>query len=75
MIKKKLIGFDFCFDDDLPIFKPEVKEGDIINIMTMIDLDFPPVEDVDLDVRKHTFKFPYFENLYLVSFLIELDPL
>ena len=23
---KKLLGYDFCFDDDLPIFKPEVKK-------------------------------------------------
>ena len=35
---------DFCFDD-LPIFfywKPKVEEGDIINIRSMINLDFPP---------------------------------
>ena len=80
--EKKLIGYDFCFDDDLPIFDPEVEEGDIINIKTMINLDFPHINmndddaiDKDLDLDRHIFKYPYFENIYLISFLIELDPL
>ena len=42
--------YDFCFEDDLPLIDEEgtiVWEGDIINILTNINLEFPPnlVED------------------------------
>ena len=79
--KKFFFGYDFCFDDDLPIERPEVKEGDIINIKTMIDLEFPRIKDVNFDVLWYLDKqpvvgnFPVFENKYLVTILIELDPL
>ena len=37
---------DFCFEDYLPLssipYYQYVEEGDIINIRTMINLDFPP---------------------------------
>ena len=79
--EKKFFGYDFCFDDDLPIDRPKVKEGDIINIKTMIDLEFPRFEDInfdvlwDLDKQPEVGNFPVFENKYLVTILIELDPL
>ena len=38
--------FDFCFEDYLPLHldsSTEVEEGDIINIRSMINLNFPPL--------------------------------
>ena len=71
-------GYDFCFDDDLPIFKPEVKEGDVINIETMIDLEIPHIRDVNFDLefeeKLKTIKFPYAGNIFMLSILIKLDP-
>ena len=60
--------YDFCFEDDLPIYDEEktiVEEGDIINILTNINIS---VLNVDLDDS-------YIGNTYLATFLIELDPL
>ena len=74
--EEKFIGYDFCFDDDLPIFDPWVKEGDVINIKTLIDLEFPRDEDKNLVLEygwEHVLNFPFFKNIYLVTFLIELD--
>ena len=79
--KKFFFSYDFCFDDDLPIDRPKVKEGDIINIKTMIDLECPRIRDVnfpvlwDLDKQPEIGNFPIFEHKYLVTILIELDPL
>ena len=73
--------FGFCFDDDLPLFNPVVKEGDVINIMTMVDLEFPVSERASLspwfEKSEYYQKFglPYWYNVFLVSILIELDPL
>ena len=82
---------DFCFDADLPIDRKElteVKRGDIINIRTMIDLELP--DDSNFydggiaTLYKHMFD-TWEENIehivtntgktFLVTFLIELDPL
>ena len=68
-LKKEEDMIDYCFDGDAPIFfywKPKVEEGDIINIRSMINLDFPP------DISKPD---DHMRNTYLVTFLIELDPL
>ena len=68
-----LLEYDFCFDDYLPI-PPEnvwVEEGDIINIKSEIDLDFRPYSEWDKDGNLVKLS----EHTYLVSFLIELDPL
>ena len=67
-------AYDFCFKDDLPLIGEEgtiVREGDIINILTNIKLEFPPklVEDHEYLIN------PYIRNTYLFTFLIELDPL
>ena len=35
------LKIDFCFDDDLPLNNLEVKEGDVINIISSVDLDIP----------------------------------
>ena len=73
-------GYDFCFDDDLPILIPKVREGDIINIRTMIDLEFFHLEDIDFDVKYDGMinqindLFSY-SNIYMIIILIELDPL
>ena len=73
--------YNFCFDDDLPIFNPEVKEGDVINIMTMVDLEFPIVEHAKIPSEfwgsdyNRKFNLPVWFNVFLVSVLIELDPL
>ena len=43
--RKMISVSDFWFEDFLPLFfdkDAEVEEGDIINIHTNIDLDFPP---------------------------------
>ena len=32
---------DFCFDDDLPLEKLKVEEGDVINIRSLVDVDVP----------------------------------
>ena len=44
--------YDFCFEDDLPILPGEeedeyeyVREGDLLNIRTNIDLEYPPTHD------------------------------
>ena len=65
-LKEKVVGIDFCFEDDLPI-APDynfLKEGDIINVKTLIDLD----------LTKYGLDDPN-ANTYLITFLIELDPL
>ena len=71
--------FYFCFEDDLPLLgdtKKEVEEGDIINMLTLIDLDFPPFKDEDYGSKPYyTDLDPHMGNNYLVTFLIELDPL
>ena len=73
--------YDFCFDDFLPLFDDEfaeVKEGEIINIRTIInsELDFPPYPDEsDVDIHTYYKKELHIGNTYLVTFLIELDPL
>ena len=72
--------YDFCFDDFFPLFndeKAEVKEGEIINVLTIInsEFDFPPYSD-DSDVEFAIYKKDlHIGNTYLVTFLIELDPL
>ena len=65
--------YDFCFEDDLPLINEEstiVEEGDIINIRTLINLSFPYLDEV-YDPKDAN----YIGNTYLVTFLIELDPL
>ena len=65
-LKEHFVGYDFCFEDDLPIV-PEynfLKEGDIINVSTLIDLD----------LTKYGLDDPN-ANTYHVTILIELDPL
>ena len=66
ILKEDFVGLDFCFEDDLPINPGynSLKEGDIINVLTMIDLD----------LTKYGFDDPNV-NTYLITFLIELDPL
>ena len=74
--------YDFCFDDFLPLFddneKAEVKEGEIINVRTIInsEFDFPPYSD-ESDFEGYAIfeKDLSIGNTYLVTFLIELDPL
>ena len=66
--------YDFCFEDYLPLFYDRaaaVEEGDIIDLRTEIDLDFPPNIAEDDPIKPN----PYIGNTYLVTFLIELDPL
>ena len=60
------VSYDFCFDDPLPMDEigSTLVEGDIINILTLIDLDF---SKYGLD--------SFIENTYLATILIELDPL
>ena len=62
--------FDFCFEDDLPVWTEFgdgiVKEGDILNIETIIDLEYQPGLD-DNDKKNG--------NNFLCTFLIELNPL
>ena len=70
--------YDFCFEDYLPLFSDtdaEVEEGDIINIRTTIDLDFPPYSALDEEFYSNIRTIPHIGNTYLVTFLIELDPL
>ena len=70
--------FDFCFDDSLPLFLDEyvdVEEGDIINMRTLIDLDFPPYSAGDKEIYDYYKKNSHIGNNYLATFLIELDPL
>ena len=66
ILKEKVIGLDFCFEDDLPIGPGYnyLKEGDIINVQSIIDLD----------LTKYGLDDPN-ANTYHVTFLIELDPL
>ena len=79
--KKWFPFYDFCFDDFLPLFEDydaEVEEGDIINIRTIInsEFDFPPYSDaLDSAALSLYKKDPHIGNTYLVTFLIELDPL
>ena len=65
-LKEKFHGLDFCFEDDLPIAPGYnfLKEGDIINVQTLIDLDLTKYGLDDPDV-----------TTYHITFLIELDPL
>ena len=53
---------DFCFEDYLPHLKIDfyqrVKEGDILNIHTMINLDFPPYPPDGDDVFGHLHREP-----------------
>ena len=65
-LKEKFVGLDFCFEDDLPIGPGYnfLKEGDIINVATLIDLD---LTKYGLDDPNAT--------TYHVTILIELDPL
>ena len=65
-LKEKFHGLDFCFEDDLPIGPGYnfLKEGDIINVATLIDLD---LTKYGLDDPNAT--------TYHVTILIELDPL
>ena len=66
ILKEKVNGFDFCFEDDLPIGSGYnyLEEGDIINVVSAIDLD----------LIKYGIDDPN-ANTYHVTFLIELDPL
>ena len=67
--------YDFCFETDLPLNNEEatiVEEGDIINILTVIDLSFP---DLGEDKYDYDYDNTYIGNTYLATFLIELDPL
>ena len=78
--KKWFPFYDFCFDDPLPLIEDsaEVEEGDILNIRTIInsEFDFPPYSDkLDSDAFSLYKKDPHIGNTYLVTFLIELDPL
>ena len=62
--------YDFCFEDDLPLLSEgtaKVEEGDIINILTNIDLSFH-----NLGEDKEN---AYMGNTYLATILNELDPL
>ena len=65
-LKEKFYGLDFCFEDDLPIGPGYnfLKEGDIINVLSLIDLD----------LTKYGLDDPN-ANTYHVTILIELDPL
>ena len=65
-LKEDFVGLDFCFEDDLPIAPGYnfLKEGDIINVSTMINLD----------LTKYGLDDPN-ANTYHVTILIELDPL
>ena len=65
-LKDEFVGLDFCFEDDLPIGPGYnfLKEGDIINVATLIDLD---LTKYGLDDPNAT--------TYHVTILIELDPL
>ena len=76
--RKMISVFDFCFEDFLPLFfdkDAEVEEGDIINIRTNIDVDFPPYSAPDDEFVSIIRKNPHIGNTYLATFLIELDPL
>ena len=65
-LKEEFYGLDFCFEDDLPIGPGYnfLKEGDIINVVSLIDLD----------LTKYGLDDPN-ANTYHVTILIELDPL
>ena len=72
-------GYDFCFDDPLPVWGEHVEEGDIINIRTEIDLVFPSLTPEDNNPDESLYADPANDpsilNTFLVTFLIELDPL
>ena len=65
-LKEEFYGLDFCFEDDLLIGPGYnfLNEGDIINVVTLIDLD---LTKYGLDDPNAT--------TYHVTILIELDPL
>ena len=65
-LKDEFVSYDFCFDDDLPIPPGDefLKEGDIFNILSLIDLD---LTKYGLDDPNAT--------TFLATILIELDPL
>ena len=65
-LKEEFYGLDFCFEDDLPIGPGYnfLKEGDIINVVSLINLD----------LTKYGLDDPN-ANTYHVTILIELDPL
>ena len=81
--------FDFCFDDDLPLINPYVDKNNIINIRTNVDLELPSIEEVNRlakeiysyregwhpDLHFSGLNTNLFRNAYLVTILIELDPL
>ena len=73
--------YDFCFEDDLPIDSllpgeegdgnEYVREGDILNIRTNIDVEYPP----KLSYVPYSVQNAYIGNTFHCTFLIELDPL
>ena len=82
--EKYFIGYDFCFDDDLPLDYPRVYKGDVINILTEIDLELPSMKELynilGREEERHTYPYSgfegvFFKNVYMVTILIELDPL
>ena len=69
-------AYDFCFEDDLPI-KPlqpwqegdgdeYVREGDILNILTNINLEYPPT----LSYSPYSGEDAYIGNTFHCTFLI-----
>ena len=74
-------AYDFCFEDDLainPLLPGEegdgneyVREGDILNIRTNINLEYPPT----LSYSPYSGEDAYTGNTFYCTFLIELDPL
>ena len=66
--------YDFCFEDDLPLISEGlaiVEEGDIINILTRIDLSLHNLGEDKEGLNENS----YMGNTYLATILIELDPL
>ena len=68
--------YEFCFEDDLPIRPGEegdwyeyLREGDILNIRTNIDLEYPPTRDHPRWDDQNA----YIGNIFHCAFLIELD--
>ena len=86
---------EFCFTSELPVREgfEEVKKSDIINIQTMLDIDYPETNFYyteslndhfpEIDWETHDFSYSHINriinediaNNYLVTLLIELDPL
>ena len=76
------VGYRFCFENPLPTWREEeaeVEEGDIINIRTEINLDFPSLspkwDKPDVSRFENPADDPFLLNSFVVTFLIELDPL